>query len=203
MKLLKIVAKDKIAVYDEKLLEIKLDDDDFYKTVASGKIDLFSHVLTLEEVEQLPFDFRDLNLKNEYRYVELFKSLFELNKGSEIVVKMDYKELEDYEHLNILKELDRYEKHHWVNQMTHLNLDEVTNYFLVDDLDLLKMLVQINIREESFTQFYFTALDVVIRGSFDCSMSIYSNDSESIMNLDSLVRSHDLYIRSFVRGEDT
>jgi hypothetical protein len=201
MKLLKIIREEDIYKYDQKILKIRLDDDEFYNEVSSGKIDLFSHVLTVEEMEDISFDFRDLNLKNEYRYINLFVDLFNLNK--ELLVKIDYKELNDYEHLNILEELDRYEKHLWVNQMIMLNNNEVTDYFIVDDVDVLKMLVQINIREREFMEFHFIGLDVAIRGSFDCSMSIYSRKASSVKKLEPLVRNHDLFIRSFIRGEDT
>lgn len=203
MTLLKIVTEVEVEEYKKKILDVQLDDDNFYNRVASGKIDLFSHVLSLEEMENESFDFRDLNLKNEYRYVNLFKALLDLNKGNELLVEFDYKDLEDYEHLNIIEELDRYEKYLWVKQMIMINNCDVTDYFIVDDMELLKMLVQINIREREFMKFHFIGLDVVIRGSFDCSMSIYSKNNSSINNLKSVVRKNELYIRSFVRGEDS
>ncbi|MBF4692010.1 hypothetical protein [Fusibacter ferrireducens] len=203
MKLLEIVNEIEVEKYKKTLLDIRLDEDDVYKHFASGMIDLFPRILTLEEVEQQNFDFRDLNLKNEHKYVDLFYTLFNMTQKSKLVVQMDYKALKDYEHLNILEELDRYEKHLWVNQMLHLNNAEVTDYFLVDDFDLLKMLVQINIREQAFMLFHFIDLEVVVRGSFDCSMSIYSKNRESIENLRPLVERFGLHIRAFEVGEDT
>lgn len=154
-------------------------------------------------MEDYSFDFRDLNLKNEYRYVDLFHKLYEMNGDSPLIVYMNFKDLEDYQHINVLEELDLYEKHLWVNQMVHLNNEDVTDYFIVKDRELLKMLVQLNIREREFAQFHFTDLDVVIRGSYDCSMSIYSENSLSIQKLKPIVESHKLFIRSFERGEDT
>lgn len=203
MKLLEIIKDRELEQCQNSLLELKLDSDDFYKSVSSGMIDLFSHVLTLEEMDNYSFDFRDLNLKNEYRYVNLFYKLFEMNGPSSLIVYMDFKNLQNYEHINILEELDLYEKNLWVNQMLYLNNEDVTDYFLVNDLELLKMLVQLNIREREFAQFHFTGLDVVIRGSYDCSMSIYSKNSSSIGRLKPIVESHELFIRSFELGEDT
>jgi len=203
MKLLEIIKETDVEEYKDNLLKLKLDDETFYKSISSGMIDLFPHVLTLEEMEEHSFEFKDLNLRNEYKYMQLFEVLYKRNSLSELIVLFDYKTLEDYEHLNIIEELDRYEKHLWVNQMIHLNKDEVTDYFLVKDLELLKMLVQINIRERAFMEFHFEALDVVLRGSFDCSMSIFSRNSDSIENLRSLVEQCGLFIRSFEIGEDT
>ncbi len=203
MKLLEIINEIDVEKYKKTLLDIRLDEEDVYRRFASGMIDLFPRVLTLEEVNRQNFDFRDLNLKNEHKYVSLFNALLNMTQKSKLVVQMDYKALKDYEHLNILEQLDRYEKHLWVNQMVHLNNTEVTDYFLVDDFDLLKMLVQMNIREQVFMLFHFIDLEVVIRGSFDCSMSIYSKNRESIENLRPLVKRFGLYIRSFEVGEDT
>lgn len=153
MKLLEIVKGSKLQKLKKVLLKLELDNDEFYKRVSSGMIDLFSHVLTLEEMEDYSFDFRDLNLKNEYRYVDLFHKLYEMNGDSPLIVYMNFKDLEDYQHINVLEELDLYEKHLWVNQMVHLNNEDVTDYFIVKDRELLKMLVQLNIRERNLHNF--------------------------------------------------
>ena len=75
MKVLEIIKEDELAYYKDKLLLLKRDDEAFYKSVSSGMIDLFPRILTVEEMDQESFEFKELNLRNEYKYLQLFERL--------------------------------------------------------------------------------------------------------------------------------
>jgi|LGVF01.1.fsa_nt_gb hypothetical protein len=187
MKLLKIVTEEEMLQYSKLMIDVEYSD---------MILDVFSHSLTVGECENTLMSYKDLNLKNEYKYISLFKELFMKNLKSNLIIKFNLKELEDYQHINILDELDRYEKHLWVNQMIQLDRNLMTDIFRVDDIDILKMLVQINVRELEFIEFYFLDLGFVIKGSFDCAMEVFFKDSKDIKKLEKCVKSHELYLRN-------
>jgi len=87
--------------------------------------------------------------------------------------------------------------------MVHINNNEVTNYFVVDDLDLLLMLTQLNVREIEFVEIHFIDLGYVICGTFDCAMEVFFYDESKIHELELIASNYDLYLRKYNKWEDT
>lgn len=195
--MLEIINLKEINSIKDKIIEIRGDSDEFYKNTPHRLLDIFSHSLTVQEAEQVSFEYKDLHLKNEYKQIGFFKELFIDNGDAQLIVEMDYKEMDEQTHLNILDTLDRYEQYLWVNHMVKTDIDKVTDFFRVERFDDLKMLLQINAREVIFSSFHFLGLGVSIRGHFDMSMELFFKNTEQIPKLEELANKYGLYVRIY------
>lgn len=197
MKQLQIIERNILADYKKKLMNIEADNDEFYQKTPQRLLDNFSHALTVEEMENIPFNFYALNLQNEYKYRNLFKELFNRNSKSEIVAVFDYRGMNASDHLRVINDLDLYEKALWVDQMLYLDQCQITNYFIVKDIEVLMMLIQLNVRELEFVEIHFLDLGYVFKGTYDCAMEVFFDEESKIQELESIASNYKLYLRKY------
>ncbi len=197
MKQLQIIERNILADYKKQLMNIEADNDEFYQKTPHRLLDNFSHALTVEEMENIPFNFYDLNLQNEYKYRNLFKELFNRNSKSEIVAVFDYRGMNASDHLRVINDLDLYEKALWVDQMLYLDQCQITNYFIVKDIEVLMMLIQLNVRELEFVEIHFLDLGYVFKGTYDCAMEVFFDEESKIQELESIASNYKLYLRKY------
>lgn len=174
-----------------------LEDKSYWQSKSKRLLDNFSHALTTEELENISLSFVDLNLQNEHKYLELFEALYHHCNGKKIFVELDYQAMDELKHLNILNDLDYRDKRLWVHQMLNINKEHVTNYFLVEDLDVLLMLVKMCIRELEFVSFHFESIGCKINGTYDCTMEVFFDDPIYISSLETLALEKSLFLREY------
>lgn len=195
--MLRIINLEEVNKIKKNIIKIINDSDEFYKTTPHRLLDIFPHSLSEEEANDVSWDFKDVYLQNEYKQVNFFRELYNENRNSPLVAEMEYANIDEDRHIRILDELDRHEQYLWVNHMIKTDIDKVTGYFSVETFDDLKMLLQINSRELTFSTFHFVGLDISVRGHFDMSMEIFIKNENQILELENKARKHGLYLRNY------
>ena len=193
---MKVIDLEEVNILKENIIGIEIDSEQFYKNTPHRLLDIFSHNLSVEEAGEISFAYEDLHFQNEYKQVEFFSALYR-KETSQIIVEMNYRDMEVQDHINIMDQLDRYEKYLWLDHIVKTNLTSVTDFFRVEKFDDLKMLLQINSREIEFMNIHFIGLDVCFRGHYDMSMEMFFKREESILDFENMAREYNLYLRPY------
>ncbi|QWU15325.1 hypothetical protein SAMN04487895_10811 [Paenibacillus sophorae] len=149
----------------------------------TGILDVFSYCLSEDEAKTLihPYEY---HLKHEYKFINLFKSLFEENASSTCFVHLG----------NSIEELRKI-NHGLLNQNELKELNYVTNrgsrIIQIEDINEIELFLKLSTREIHFCDYIFNYGELMVRGNFDLSFPIYYKEKEYL----TIIEKNNLYVR--------
>lgn len=139
----------------------------------------------------------DVNLKfNEMNFIKFIEESYKLNKNS-CYIDFYIKNLNQYEYNKLLEGLDGEDKNILNSIWEYIlkNSSYVTEYFEVNDIYILKLLVKMCTRELFFITFYFTEIPLTIWGNYNLSFPIFFEDDSILDTYIETAKKLKLYIR--------
>lgn len=163
------------------------DEREVNETINFGILDRYPEQLNEEDSSRLLSN-KHLDSKYRPKFIDFFSELLAfdniyINCTNLFNRKYNLKHLKErlttaeYKNLLILKNLIR------------------TRFILTDDLNVIRLLSSLSLKEIIFFDFYLPKEKTILLGNFDLSLPVYSKCSKSLENIKKIAEDNGLYIR--------
>ncbi|MEC0277070.1 hypothetical protein [Peribacillus frigoritolerans] len=187
---LQILSVQEIAELRQIYGNIDFDDDDnrVNEVFTTGVLDRFDRILNEEEAFKLLTN-RYQDSKDEVRYVECFKKIFEWTGKSDVIVRNDlYND-----------NIRTYKKEMTQEQYRYLLLIKQSikgEFIQTNDIKVLVFLFKLALQTYTTPDFFFPSINSVILGNHDMSLPVFCKSEDTIRKLETIVNQSGLYIRN-------
>lgn len=154
-------------------------------SVNSDKLNLF------EEKQKI----KKNKFKNEYEenFISFIQDAYKINDNKGVIIDFYINNLDDIAINNILEALDEEEGGLFLNIIHEMTGS--TNYFKVDNEEILSLIVKLNAREIFFSTFYFLDKEFTVWGNYNMEFPVFYNDDQIIEKYKKIASENNLYIR--------
>lgn len=178
-------------------IKLESSDEDFFEQTVSQYpntiLDIFDKQLNKNSNELKYLESEYFRLTNEDKYLNFITECFKENfKQCFVDISVDFKDYENFIYYS--NRLDEIDQHLLLRQLVNLDNTEDTIY-LVEDINLLKMLMKGICREIFHATLFFPKKPLLLFSNYDLSLPIICKDSNTLEYYRKIAESNQLYFR--------
>ena len=174
-----------------------IEDDDYidilktnypFATLDIFKAKLENNSLSLDKLSSEYF-----RLGEESKYISFISDIYLKNNNS-CIIHTGMLNANMSNNIYVMSELDLIDKHIFLNLLIKLYPNK-SQYFVIDDIDLLRMIIRGILREYFQAELYFVVKPIIIFSNFDMSLPICCKKQEDYIFYEKLANKNDLFFR--------
>jgi len=167
--------------------------DIVFKYYPSSILDIFSYCLEDNSHELNYLNSEYFRLCNEEKYLKFITEAFLFNENI-CYVKINFSNSDYSSLLQELNNLDVIDKHIMLHQIISFH-SSTNNYFLIDNINLLKMFMKGILREFLRVDLYFPKKPMLLFSNYDLSLPLVFKNNNDLHYYKNIANNNDLYFR--------